>query len=328
VWRADDLEAVFARYVASSGFARAIATLERGKLNTDDMTRVEFGFARGLGFRTHQFEVSELRDAASEHGFGAPRLVDGTLDRALMDERAIAMMAADWHAPPTPPDDAPAGLKQRTTAVQKWEDGDLAEAAAAWRAQTREPDDSIALAAVAESLADDGDVAAEKYIARLRPAHAVEADFYEARLSWRRGDAAAATATLVRGFAAAERDPWPLQMVLRRALELAREMASHDRAAAAALWRALERPFAVHLQNDYRLRTRAQIAWVLDWPRLCTEALAPMEPAVPFDSELLLRRVRCYEATHDRRLPAARRDLAELIAHAPMDFAAGLPPAK
>jgi hypothetical protein len=90
----------------------------------------------------------------------------------------------------------------------------------------------------------------------------------------------------------------------------------------------LGHPFAVHQQNDYLLRMRAQIAFAVDWPRLCAETLAPMEPEVPFDAELLVRRVRCYEASHDKRLAAARHDLAHLVGHEPIDFATGLPPAK
>jgi hypothetical protein len=117
-------------------------------------------------------------------------------------------------------------------------------------------------------------------------------------------------------------------MVLRRALDLAADVAERDRAAGERLWRALGQPFAVHLQNDHLLRTRARIAWAVDWPRLCAETLAPMEPEVPFDTELLVRRVRCYEATHDKRLAAARHDLGHFVGHEPINFATGLPPAK
>jgi len=288
---------------------------------------VEFGFARGLGFRAHQFEVTDLRGVATRHGFAAPALQNGALDRALVAERAIGMMAADWRPPTTPPD-APAALKHRSAAVQRWQDGDFADAIAEWRAQDREPDDSMTLAAVAESLADAGDAAAEKYLAQLAPAHAVEADVFRARLQLRQGHVADAGATLARAFARATLDPWPQQMVLRRALELAVEIAGRDRVAGERLWRVLGHPFAVHQQNDYLLRMRAQIAFAVDWPRLCAETLAPMEPEVPFDAELLVRRVRCYEASHDKRLAAARHDLAHLVGHEPIDFATGLPPAK
>ena len=327
VWRADDLEGVFARFVANAGFARGIAALEGDRLNTDDMTLVEFGFARGLGFRSHQFEVSELRDAADDRGYATPHLVNGTLDRALIGERAIAMFAADWRTPPSD-SDTPAPLRHRTTAIEKWEDGSFADAVAEWRAQARQPDDSMALAALADSYADAGDARAEPYIAQLRPAHAVEADFFAARLALRQGHVADAASALERAFAGVAHDPWPQQMIVRRGLELAADVAARDRAAGERMWRALAQPFAVHLQNDERLRRRAQVAFAVDWPRLCTEALAPMEPDVPFDGELLSRRVRCYEATNDRRLPAARHDAARFAGHEPMQFANGLPPAK
>jgi spermidine synthase len=324
VWRADDLEAVFARYVANAGFARDIAHLEGDKLNTDDMTRVEFGFARGLGVRAHQFEVTELRAAAEEHHYATPRLVNGTIDKALVEERSVPMAGADWRTPPTPGPDAPLALRYRSSAVGKWQDGDFSEALAAWRLQKGEPDDSIALGALAETLADAGQSDAEKYIARLRPAHAVEADIYEARLQLRGGHVADAAATLERAFTAAQSDPWPLQIVLQRGLDLAVEVANKDRAAGERLWRTLAQPFAVHLQNDHRVRSRALIAFAVDWPRLCTEALAPMEPDVPFDTDLLLRRVRCYESTGDKKLAAARRDLGRFAGHEPMKFSTGL----
>jgi hypothetical protein len=328
VWRADDLEAVFARYVANAGFARGLAPLEGDRLNTDDMTLVEFGFARGLGFRPHQFDVSELRDAATERGYGGPRLAGGTLDPALLAERSIAMSAADWRTPSTPPASAPAGLKHRAAAIERWEDGSFSEVLSEWHAQDREPDDSIELGALAESLADAGDARAEPYIARLRPTHAIEADIYTARLQLRQGRLADAAASLERAFVAAQHDPWPLPNILRRGLELATDIAAHDRASGERLWHVLAQPFAVHLQNDERLRRRAQIAWAVDWPRLCSESLAPMEPDVPFDPELLAHRVRCYEATNDRRLPLARHDLAHHAIREPMQFATGLPPAK
>ena len=317
---------MFARYVANAGFARDVARLEGDTLNTDDMTRVEFGFARGLGFRSHQFDVDELRSAATEHGYGSPQTVNGTLNRALVADRAVPMQGADWRTPAMPSPMAPMALRIRyhATAVSRWQDGDYAEAVAAWRLQKGEPGDSITLGALAESLADGGNADAEKYIDQLRPTHDIEADIYEARLQFRTGKIAEATDMLERAFIAAQSDPWPLQKVLERGLDLAVDVANRDRAAGDRLWRALAQPFSVHVQNDHRLQARAQIAWAVDWPHLCTEALAPMEPDVPFDNDLLLRRVRCYEATGDKKLAAARRDLGHFVGHEPMRFSTGL----
>jgi hypothetical protein len=177
---------------------------------------------------------------------------------------------------------------------------------------------------LAESLAEFGNADAERYIARLRPVHDIEADVFAARLLLRKGHAAEAGALLERAFAATMIDPWPMPMVIARGLDLAADIGNRDRATAERLWRALAQPFAVHLQNDHRLRTRIALATAVDWKRLCTEALAPMEPEVPFDADLLLKRVRCYEATGDRHLAAARDDLGHFTRREPMSFAKGL----
>jgi hypothetical protein len=49
-----------------------------------------------------------------------------------------------------------------------------------------------------------------------------------------------------------------------------------------------------------------------------------MEPDVPWETELLRRRLRCYELGGDARLREARRDLARLANQEPMPFARGL----
>jgi spermidine synthase len=324
VWRADDLEAVFARFVANAGLARDIAALEGNQLNTDDMTLVEFGFARGLGYRTHQFEVAELRNAALEHGNGEPRLINGALSRALLLERAVPMLGADWRPPPAPPVHSLPGLRHRGTAVERWQEANFADALVEWRAQPGEPQDSIELAMLAESLADAGNVEAERWIQKLRPAHDVEADLFAARLAFRQGHVADAGTALERAFAGAATDPWPQQPLISRGLDLAVDVATRDRAVGERLWRALAQPFAVHLTNDHRLRTRIALAWAVDWARLCTEALAPLEPEFPFDADLLQKRVRCYEATADKRVTAARHDLSHFSGHEPMRFGNGL----
>jgi hypothetical protein len=113
--------------------------------------------------------------------------------------------------------------------------------------------------------------------------------------------------------------------VLGRGLDLAADIGARDHVAGERLWHLLAAPFAVHLQNDHRMTTRVQLAWSIDWPRLCKETLAPMEPDVAFDPELLARRLRCYEATGDRRLAAAaRHDLSQFEHQEPMKFGSGL----
>jgi hypothetical protein len=324
VWRADDLEAVFARYVANAELARTVARLEGPNLNTDDLTLVEFGFARGLGFRSRQFDVSELRSTARDKGWAQPLLEHGALDWKRVTEGTVAMLAADWRAPPALPVDASAALRHRAATVDKWEDGSFAEALAEWRAQPDEPRDSITTAALAESLADAGDATAERWIERLRPAHDTEADVYLGRLRLRQGRIAEATDALDSAFVRAAKDPWPLPAILERGVDLALEIAKRDKVNGERLYQRLRQPFAVAIKNDHRLKAVVNIAHAVDWPRLCTEALLPLEPDVPWWSEFLIRRLRCYEATNNPRAKGARRDLARFLNNEPLPFSTGM----
>lgn len=323
IWRADDLEAVFARFVANANLARGVAKLEGDRLNTDDMTRVEFGFARGLGFRTHQFEVIELRKAAHAKGWDQPLLANANLDGTLVPIRRITHMGADWRPPPTMSAGAPASLRHLAALIEKWEDGELTGALTEWRTSPDEPSDSIALDAVAETLADAADAAAERYIERLRPVHAVEADAFLARLRLRQGRLPEATDALDRMLAGAARDPWALPGVIARAIELAPEIAALDKVAGERLFRRLQEPLAVQLLTDVRQHNLVEMANLIDWQRLCSDALASSEPNVQWQGELLFRRMRCYEARNDARLKQARRDLSQYNANEPMPFARG-----
>jgi spermidine synthase len=324
VWHADELEGVFARYVVNAELARAIARGEGNKLNTDDRTRVEFGFARGIGFRADRFDVAEIRAAARAHGWDKPRLTNGTIEWTRVPDRMLAMQAADWRGPLSGLGITAPDYLARSRAVDKWEDGQFAEALAAWRSQSQEPSDSISNMVLAESLADAGDATAERFIARLRPTHATEADIFQARLQLRQGQLAAAARTLESAFVRASSDPWFLPDILERGVDLALEVAKRDKGAGERLWQRLQRPFVVSLVGETRTRTVVKIADELDWPRLCQQSLAPLEPHVPFNSEFLVRRLRCYERTGGPHLPAARRDLARHAAHEPIPFDTGL----
>jgi spermidine synthase len=241
-------------------------------------------------------------------------------------DRAAAMQAVHGAAPPELPAGAPAGLRRRSEAIEHWVDGELDEALSSWRAQPDEPGDSVAIATLAEALAEAGDPTARRYIALLRPDHAVEADAFEARMLFNQSRLAQAGDTLDRSFERAATDPWPLTLVLDRALDLALELAGRDRTVGQQMMKRLAHPFAVLLLEDKRRRTLVSLAHTLDWPGLCQQALAPLEPNLPWEEELLGRRVTCYEATRDPRLPLARADLARYRAHEPMPFADGLPP--
>jgi spermidine synthase len=80
---------------------------------------------------------------------------------------------------------------------------------------------------------------------------------------------------------------------------------------------ALQSPFSVRAFEDERLATRATLTRLLRFDQTCRDAFAPLEPHVPWKKNLLGLRRDCYEATGDRRVTTANRDLTEFLAQEP-----------
>jgi len=78
-WRAVDLEGVLGHFVASSPFARHIADVEQGRLNLDDQTLVEFGFAR-MSADNVALSGKDIRKLARQRSEHRPRGFSGPVD--------------------------------------------------------------------------------------------------------------------------------------------------------------------------------------------------------------------------------------------------------
>jgi predicted membrane-bound spermidine synthase len=324
VWRVDDVEGLLAHHAAGPGLARAIAKAEGDAISTDDLTVVEFGFARGAGRKDTLFKTDELRAIAAARGDDKPPVAPGSIDLERLADRRASMFVAQEQQPRLTPAMG-AERAARVRAMQAWLAGELAAARAAWRSQPRAPEDPMELIVVGEALADGGDDAAlAPILATLRAAAPPEADAIEARAALRRGAIADATALLERLFTTVRRDPWPPPILVKRALGLAIEVARRDRAAGARLEAAVREPFAVRLLDADRARTRVDLALAADAPRLCGAAFAALEPHPPWRRDILSERLRCYAATGSPLAARARRDLEEFLAAEPPLFAEGL----
>jgi spermidine synthase len=324
VWRVDDVEGIFAHHTAGPGLARAIAAAEGDALSTDDLTVVEFGFARGAGRKDTLFKTDDLRAIAAARGDDKPPVAGGALDLDKLADRRASMFAAQEQQPRLTPQLGPLRAA-RVRAMQAWLAGDLASARTLWRTQPRPPEDPLELIVMGEALADGGDDAAlAPILSALRAAAPPEADAIEARAALRRNAVADAAAALERLFTAVRADPWPPPILVKRALGLAVEVARRDRAAGARLEAILREPFAIRLLDGDRLRTRVDLALASDPTRLCGDAFAALEPHPPWRREILEGRMRCYAATGSPLAARARRDLEDFLAAEPPSFAAGL----
>ncbi|APR81404.1 Spermidine synthase [Minicystis rosea] len=320
-WRVSDLEGVFAHYLAAPGLARAIANQEGRALNTDDRNLLEFGFARNVG-RDTGFTDLDLWSVAHTRREDRPA-VRGPVDweRVEAERRAFDVIVA---RPPRATTGSPA-LVKRVEAYTAYASRDFASVLAAFRGRPP-PSGSFELEIVAESLAETGSDEAVPLLDRLREHEPTEADALLARLRFRQGrtaDAAAALEAALRGY---RTDPWAKLDVMRRvvtevSLDLGRDPALGRRAYAA-----LEQPFAASMLEDERREARVKLAARLDFRGLCVDALAALEPHMPFRREILSLRRECYAAVHSPLLARAERDLADLVARESPVFNAGLIP--
>ena len=89
VWRTADLEGFLAHYVAGPGVARELAREQA--LNTDDLTLVEYAFARHLGLGRH-FNIETVEQLARDRGEDRPRVTGGDVDWEWVTDQHLAFL--------------------------------------------------------------------------------------------------------------------------------------------------------------------------------------------------------------------------------------------
>lgn len=323
-WGVEGAEGFYTGYLASPAFGRAVREAEGDWIDTDDRPLLEFGFARNLG-RSGLFRTSELRSLVGTRGEDRPRVRGAPLDWALVEELRSARAAFWRRVPPNPEPDMAPEARTRVQARQQYVNGELDHACARWFSQPAAPLSSLDYLLVAECLASQGNSRARDYVPRLRARSAVEAELVLALLessSRRRG---LATRHLVAAAEAFRDDPWPYIPLAERVLTQSVRVTWTEPRLAAALYEALEEPFAVNLLDEGRHLMRLSLTDALAQPPLCAAALAPFEPYVPWEKEFLERRERCYRRAGHRLAGRADRDLKRFLAAEPPGLAAGLP---
>jgi spermidine synthase/uncharacterized membrane protein (GlpM family) len=304
-WRAIDLEDVLARFVAGPALARDIRT--RGQnANTDDRNQVEFAFARTLS-GSERFDVARLRRAAAALGADRPS-IDGTVDWDRVARRRVAIYIVAGTAPPVEPGAAEA-QRTREQAHAQYLSGDLAGAVKTFEGQTAPPEGAVEITLFAEGLADAGDARAVPYIRTLRDIQLTEAEAATARLALRLGQHELAATTLVSAFVRYRTDPWPSQVSMSHALNLADELTLARPDLVPVIFEALGQPFAVAALEAARQLMRLSVESHSRTLSRCHEALAPFEPYIPWRADVLRYRADCYQRTGDPRAPEARADL-------------------
>ncbi len=322
VWWASEPEDILARYVCGNATARALST--RRRINTDDRTIVEYGFARTVG-RGDSFNAGGLRLLARAHGDDLPgQVLVGSLP-ARIQRRRLSIGITDntfFDLSGTGPELYAAGAAQNG-----YVSGDYARVWTAW--QSGGPVETpLEVLTYAEALAQRGDEHALPLIDRLRSVAPVEAEMILARLRWRQRRAEDAAAALERGFRIYRTTPWPLPIAVRRGLTLVLEIARDPSGVPvlSRLMNALAQPFPVKVFDEYRRSALLLLAQQEAGEGECSPAqyllVKTWEPNVPWQRDYLEARARCYAQNQDALARQAASDFENYLSDEPQQLGA------
>ncbi|MET0385792.1 MAG: fused MFS/spermidine synthase [Polyangiales bacterium] len=321
-WFTEDIEGFFAHYVANDAFTRAAIGGEIA-LNTDDLSPVEFGFARAARGGGRYSSASILSSAEALQA-RRPALQGGTVDWARSDyeREAFATLMGSNTAKElvTPP------YQTRLAMLSKWANGDLTGALALWNiAQVQGGSDrELGLnerLVRAELLAYEGSIESERLIEGLLADRPTEAAALHAVYLLRHGQRKAGTALMRKALLSYRSDPWPYPLPIARALAQLQVNDAADRELAQVWLDALSHPFALRVNETARERAQLRIALGLGVSHpACVRVFEGFEPYPPWTETLLQFRSDCYEAHSHRLREQAARDLARFRDDAPVTF--------
>jgi spermidine synthase len=319
VWRITDLEGVFSHYVGNNDFARQRMCRARIPLNTDDRMLLEFAFARNRQTGQRISFENMRRDARLLHA-DRPN-ARGELDWKKVYEQRSGMFLAFGH-PPQPHDAMSAEEMTLVRSFDNYSKNNLSAACDNWKSLGREPRNPIEQTMVAECLADQGDAAALTYIEPLQNIERTEVRAIQARLLWRQNKIEEAGTVMGEVLAALHTDPWPMQALTIRTIDLAVEMAEKagNTAAIRLIYEGLRQPFAVYNNDEARMFALMRVGISLDrglTGKHVLQSIAAAEPNTPWNFGFLKIRSECYTATHYPLATEAQSDLVDYLKSEP-----------
>jgi len=320
-WYEGGVEGLFAHFVANESFARAAAN-SGVPINTDDLSPVEFGFARTARGGT-RFTSASLFAAVLASRTERPTLKGAPLDWPRIDYMretfALAMGS------PTAPERLTPDYRNRFAMLSKWVNADVTGAFSLWTlfGPRGNPAEWTAIErlARAELLAYEGSVESERMIGELLHDRPTEASFMRAVYALRHGQRKAGTALLRDALQRYRGDPWPYPLPIARALNNLQLEVGGDAELAQHWLAALAQPFALRVNETARDRARLRLAYALGASNeACVRVFEAFEPYPPWTESMLKLRSDCYEQHAHALRDRAAFDLAAFKARAPTPF--------
>ncbi|MEM6455512.1 MAG: fused MFS/spermidine synthase [Acidobacteriota bacterium] len=317
-WQVEDIEGLFTGYIGNQKLADTVAaTLDEDSLSTDDLPRLEFGFARNVG-KSSGFGLRTLLELSTELDATTPlRTTGAPLDAARLRELGEVRFFTGTGTRLMQRDQLDAAATARRNARQLYIRSRIDSALAAWQEQDQTPGNIFDLRLVADGLANRGVAEATDALAALAAVEPIDAAALRAIWHVKRSEDAAAAEALLEAFEGLRDYGWGDTFIIRAALRSTATLAQRNAALGRQLFDALATPF---IDDQFRLprrEARYQLAQVLDFPGLCREVLAAYEPYTPWNREMLASRVACYGIHDDPTLARAQAEYTRFLEQEP-----------
>jgi spermidine synthase len=314
-WYVDDAEGVMAHFLGGPLLAHRLAEGQDDLINTDDLSYVEFAFARSVGRSETGFSPMTLHQLALE--LGADRVEVG---RGAVDWQRVAELRlignASWPLPPRK-DLKPDVLQARRDFVLAAEKTDPGDVMARWRQAPWQPRAPSELKLVSEVLVRAGDDSVLPLLERLEVTRPFDARQLRARLQLNQGHLPEATQSLESAFALIRQTPWGALEPFKYTPGMVERITRQDKALGERLWSMLDKPLNSYRDEINRKQLLLSLMPLLDFRQKCTQAISPFEPHVPWTQRFLEARARCYVQTQNALEDQALEDLARFMAEQP-----------
>ncbi len=310
-WKTDTAEGFLTSCLANSDYCSAIAAASK-TVNTDDMNRLEFSFARSVAKKSNC--ALDLATAATRTGCYLPK-VDADIDMNLYLAERLHMSGRLWEiaSEQVLPPDAPAAVRGRVEHLQSFWRQRYATHLAAPAPVTPVLADRVLFAQAKARVGAPDAFAAIEVIESIS---AVDAHFLRAIACYVQKKPTEVLIHIERGLDSLMENPWchiPLVIeTLDLLSDLAKSSATVQDPRFTTIFEKLGRDYPVQVARAARLDKRCDMAMRLKLPQQLA-AIDSLGKPFPWDGMALALRVSAYLQSNDPRLDAAVHDITRFL---------------
>lgn len=313
-WQTDTVEGFLAGCMANSDYCAALAAPGQRRVNTDDMNRLEFSFARSVAKNTNC--SYDLTKAATRAGCQMPK-IDREIDSALYLAERAHVPGRLWKSATADvlPADAPKVLRERVNSLKSFWNQRYADYLASPAPVVSVLADRL-LAAHAKARMGAVDADADAAITAVQAYWPVDAAFLRAVAASVRHQGGDVLAHIFTGLQLLQKSPWCRTELVAEALDIlpvmARDPAIRSDPRFVAIFDELAADYPVAVAQSSRMGTRCEMALHLPVAKQL-KAVESLGQPYPWEGRALVLRANAFMQSDHRDFPIALEEMNRFL---------------